>query len=355
MGAGGTTGCRLSRRVGIGLAAAVLAFVGACGSDTASAPSAPTPTAATGSASSAEVTAPPLTSASSTAVEPTSESASVPEMTTSVDAVPSAPATTEDAAPEVAPPAPTTTTPSTSAAPSTSATPSTTATPTSTSVRGDGSGRVVVIDPGHNGANGENPSIVNAQVDAGFGDTKPCNTTGTSTNAGYPEHAFTWAVAGRVRDLLSASGVTVVMTRDSDDGVGPCVNERAAIGNEAGADAVVSLHGDGSAAGDRGFYAMTSERLPNGETVGTESVELATAVRDGLIAAGASPSNYVGTDGLWKRDDLAGLNLSQVPTTMVELGNMRDADDAAFMKSDAGQDALAAGIAQGILDWLAVH
>ena len=92
--------------------------------------------------------------------------------------------------------------------------------------------KVVVIDPGHNGANSANPDIINALVPAGFGQTKPCNTTGTATNAGYPEHQFTWNVANDLRPILEASGITVVMTRSSDDGVGPCVNDRAAIGND---------------------------------------------------------------------------------------------------------------------------
>src|SRR5436190_5071122 len=56
-------------------------------------------------------------------------------------------------------------------------------------------GRVVVLDPGHNGGNGSHPAEINRQVPAGRGKTKPCNTTGTATNAGYPEHAFTWYVA----------------------------------------------------------------------------------------------------------------------------------------------------------------
>ena len=80
---------------------------------------------------------------------------------------------------------------------------------------------------------------------AGFGQTKPCNTTGTETNDGYPEHQFTWNVANDLRPILEARGITVVMTRGSDDGVGPCVNKRAAIGNDANADVVVSIHGDG--------------------------------------------------------------------------------------------------------------
>jgi N-acetylmuramoyl-L-alanine amidase len=211
---------------------------------------------------------------------------------------------------------------------------------------------VVVIDPGHNGANSTHLATINAPVDAGFGQTKPCNTTGTETNDGYPEHKFTWAVAQVLKQNLEAAGVTVIMTRASDDGVGPCVDKRAAVGNDNHADAVISIHGDGSASGDHGFYAMTSERAPNGAQMAGRSVALASAVRDALVAQQVATSNYVGSHGLWKRDDLAGLNLSLVPTTMVELGNMRNAGDAAFMKSKAGQQAIAAGLAAGILKFL---
>ncbi|WP_205843955.1 N-acetylmuramoyl-L-alanine amidase [Nakamurella deserti] len=351
---------RAGRRVSGGMRARLttvvlggLLLVSACGSGSAapgSGPSAPlgtpvsaAPSTTTGTAGG-EVVAPPLTTASVTAAE------TVPA-TTAAPVEPTAPPEVTEVAVTTATPVPL---PSPEPAPTTSiSTTTTTAGAPSPVVQGDGAGRTVVLDPGHNGANGANPSIVNAEVDAGFGQRKACNTTGTSTDDGYAEHRFTWAVAQRVTALLEAQGVRVVLTRDSDDGVGPCVNERARIGNESGADAVVSIHGDGSAPGDRGFYAMTSERLPAGEDVGAASRTLAAAVRDGLVAAGAEPSNYLGSEGLWERDDLAGLNLSQVPTTMLELGNMRDSEDAAFMTSDAGQDLLAAGIAQGVLDYLA--
>jgi N-acetylmuramoyl-L-alanine amidase len=214
-------------------------------------------------------------------------------------------------------------------------------------------GKVVVIDPGHNGANGANPGIINALVDAGFGDTKPCNTTGTATNAGYPEHAFTWGVANDLKSLLEARGVTVVMTRDSDDGVGPCVDRRAAIGNQNNADAVVSIHGDGvDNNSDTGFYVMTAERDPAGAAMAAQSDTLAAKMRDGLVSAGLSPSNYLGDNGLWERGDLAGLNLSTRPTVMIESGNMRASSDAALMSSDSGQAQFAQGYANGILAFL---
>ena len=211
-----------------------------------------------------------------------------------------------------------------------------------------GGGRVVVIDPGHNGANGANPDIINALVDAGFGQTKPCNTTGTSTDDGYPEHVFTWGVATRLQSLLQARGFTVVMTRDSDDGVGPCVNKRAAIGNNAGAAAVVSIHGDGDDASARGFYVMTAEQAPAGAAMAAQSDGLAGDMRDALENAGLSASNHLGSAGLWKRNDLAGLNLSTRPTVMIEMGNMRNSADAALMSSSSGQQQMAQGLAAGV-------
>ena len=57
-------------------------------------------------------------------------------------------------------------------------------------------GRVVFLDPGHNGAN---DASINRQVTNGRGGTKECQTTGTSTDAGYPEHSFNWDVVLRIR------------------------------------------------------------------------------------------------------------------------------------------------------------
>ncbi len=209
-----------------------------------------------------------------------------------------------------------------------------------------------MIDPGHNGANGAHPEIINSSVPAGFGQTKPCNTTGTSTNDGYTEHSFTWNVATRLRPLLEAQGITVIMTRDSDDGVGPCVNQRAAIGNDANADVVVSVHGDGDDASAHGYYVMTAEQDPAGAEMAARSHSLAVDIRDGLNSAGLSPSNHLGDAGLWPRNDLAGLNLSVRPTIMMEAGNMRNSGDADLMSSAAGQQQVAQGLANGVLAYL---
>jgi N-acetylmuramoyl-L-alanine amidase len=212
---------------------------------------------------------------------------------------------------------------------------------------------VVVLDPGHNGGNGAHLTEINKPVPAGRGQTKPCNTTGTATNAGYPEHAFTWDVSLRVRDLLVAKGVRVVMTRQDDSGVGPCVDQRAAIGNQANAAAVVSIHADGAtAATSRGFHVAYSSP-PLNATQGEPSLRLAHGVRDALRSAGFPTSNYVGSDGLSPRDDLAGLNLSERPAVLVECGNMRSATEAPVLNSADGRQRYAAAIADAILAYLA--
>ncbi|GLZ40889.1 N-acetylmuramoyl-L-alanine amidase [Actinokineospora sp. NBRC 105648] len=194
--------------------------------------------------------------------------------------------------------------------------------------------------------------MINQLVPAGRGRMKPCNTTGTATGSGYPEHEFTWDLALRVREALAARGVTVVLTRPDDKGVGPCVDKRADTGNNSGAAAVVSLHADGStAAGAHGFHIAYSAP-PLNAAQGEPSLRLARTVRDTLVSAGFATSTYIGAQGLSARDDLGGLNLSTRPTVLVECGNMREAAEAAVLSSPAGRQRYAEAIANGILGYL---
>ncbi|WP_409331213.1 N-acetylmuramoyl-L-alanine amidase [Trujillonella humicola] len=210
---------------------------------------------------------------------------------------------------------------------------------------------VVVLDPGHNGGNAAAPGVVGAPVPDGAGGTKACNTTGTATDAGYPEHAFTWDVALRTRDLLSAAGVEVVLTRADDTGVGPCVDARGALPGRVGAAAFVGIHGDGAAAAGRGFHVITSSLDAAGPQVAAGTDALALALRDALLPV-VPPAMYAGAGGLDDRPDLAALNLATTPAVYVECGNMRNPADAALMSDPAGRQALAEALAAGVLTFL---
>jgi N-acetylmuramoyl-L-alanine amidase len=259
------------------------------------------------------------------------------------------------------PPATTTQSPSASASPADSPSPAppsapTTATSAATSAATSTEApkpdrRIVVLDPGHNGGNASHPDQINRQVPAGRGRTKACNTTGTATDSGYPEHRFTWSVSLMTRDILTARGIDVRLTRPSDDGVGPCVQQRAEVGNRAKAAAVVSIHADGStSASARGFHVAYSAP-PLNAAQGEPSRRLARTMRDAMRAR-FPVSTYIGDGGLSPRDDLGGLNLSTRPAVLVECGNMRNADEAASFTSEAGQRTYAEAIAAGILAYL---
>lgn len=216
-------------------------------------------------------------------------------------------------------------------------------------------GLVVVLDPGHNGGNAAHPDIINRSVPAGLGQTKACNTVGAETAAGYPEHAFNFDVALRARRLLAARGLTVLLTRADDVGVGPCVDARAQFGNAHAAAAVVSIHGDGADAAGTGFHVIEPGVPQHDPVVAGATHDLALAVRAALLAeSGLGYATYTGGgQGLDHRSDLAGLNLSTRPAILVECGNMRNAADAAKMTSPAGRQRIARALADGILAALA--
>lgn len=218
-------------------------------------------------------------------------------------------------------------------------------------------GKVVVIDPGHNPGNFRHTADINRTVNVGNG-SKECDTTGTSTNAGYTEAQFTLDVSRRIRTILEQQGATVQLTQNGDRGWGPCVDERARIGNSAKADAVVSVHADGSAAGNRGFHVILPASVHSG---GADTRPIVASSRDlgeriagkFLQLTGEPPSNYIGSGtGLDTRSDLGGLNLSTRPKVFIECGNMRDSQDAGRLTSGSWRQKAAQGISEGIMSFL---
>ncbi|MEU5213894.1 N-acetylmuramoyl-L-alanine amidase [Streptomyces sp. NPDC020742] len=218
-------------------------------------------------------------------------------------------------------------------------------------------GRTVVIDPGHNPHNGEHGRQIARQVNIG-NERKECDTTGTATNDGYAEASFTLDVARRARTLLQHQGAKVVLTQDGNRPYGPCVDERADIGNSAHADASVSIHADGSGAGNRGFHVILPARVTAGAADTSAVVGPSRQLGERLsgrfrTVTGSAPSNYIGHGtGLDVRSDLGGLNLSTVPKVFIECGNMRDPKDAAQLTDAQWREKAARGITEGITDFL---
>jgi N-acetylmuramoyl-L-alanine amidase len=210
------------------------------------------------------------------------------------------------------------------------------------------SGRVVTIDPGHNGGNFTHPQEIARLVNDGNGE-KECDTTGTAAPDGYRETDFNWSVALDLRRLLSAAGARVVLTRHSNDGVGPCITERAAIGYRAHSDAAISIHADGGPPGGSGFAVLVPAPIPNGDqSIIAPSRTLGYALRGALLGIGLHPSTYDGVNGIAARTDLGGLNLSRVPKVFVEVANMQNAGDEAPLERPAFRERVARALLAGL-------
>ena len=202
-------------------------------------------------------------------------------------------------------------------------------------------GRVIVLDAGHQLGNHNFPKKINRLVPAG-GFKKPCNTTGTATNGGFAEATLNFRVARLARARLLELGARVLMSRSTNrqDRWGPCVDVRGRKGNKIDADLKISIHGDGTdAAGARGFHVIApTDRPPWTHDIFRSSRLLARDVRTALKARDVPVANYTaGGDGLDFRSDLGTLNLSDIPTVMVELGNMRSRADARLMTTRSGR------------------
>jgi N-acetylmuramoyl-L-alanine amidase len=218
-------------------------------------------------------------------------------------------------------------------------------------------GRTLVLDPGHNGGNGAHPEVIDRKVDAG-GFRKECDTTGTSTDAApgrpaYPEAAFTLDVAQRAAAVLRSRGARVVLTRTDADGIGPCIDQRAAVANRLSADAAVSIHADGGPPGGRGFHVILPGPLPGRtDAIVGPSRSLGEALHAAMLRTGEPPATYVGSDGYVVRTDLGGLDLSTVPKVFVECANMRNATDAARLVDPAFRQQVAQALADGLGDFV---
>jgi len=214
-------------------------------------------------------------------------------------------------------------------------------------------GRIIGIDPGHNGLNWTDPAFLDRQVWNGR-EWENCDTTRTQTAGGYTEARFNWKVATYLRADLIRQGARVVLTRTSNHGVGPCVNTRARMLDRARANVSVDIHADGGPPGGRGFTILEPVADGPNDRVISSSSRFARDVHATMLRYTKMPiSGYYGHNGYITRNDLAGLNLTTMPKVLIECGNMRNAADAALLVRPAVQRSIAAALTAAIIRFLA--
>ncbi|CAM3965576.1 N-acetylmuramoyl-L-alanine amidase [Alkalicoccus chagannorensis] len=176
-------------------------------------------------------------------------------------------------------------------------------------------GRTIMIDPGHGGSD-----------------------PGAVAN-GVVEKEINLDVSLRLEQKLQAAGAEVLMTRRGD--WFPSLQDRVRQANSSNADIFISVHANAAGAtaarGSETFYNTTywagnSQTLA--ETLQSQMLDKLNTVDRGV-----------------KRANFYVIRNTRIPSALIELGFMTNAQEAARMRTDAFREASAEALYEGIIDY----
>ncbi len=202
--------------------------------------------------------------------------------------------------------------------------------------------KIICVDPGH----GVTDLREQEPYSPYSSETKQAFVGGTA-GRNQTEEELNLAVGLQLKELLEAQGADVIMTRTTHES--DMTNyKRALLANEENADLCIRIHADGS--DDPSVYGM-SMLVPYGTQLATQDIVEPSRVAGEYVLQAAVAATGAKNNGIVQRSNLTGFNFAEVPTILIEMGFMSNAEEDALMETEAYQKKLAQGICDGILQY----
>jgi len=180
------------------------------------------------------------------------------------------------------------------------------------------SGKVIILDPGHGGAD-----------------------AGAISPGGLREKELNLAVAVRLKEKLEALGAEVLLTREDDRYL--WLYDRVAIANRAGGSVLLSIHANNH--DNRKIKGVEIWHHPERE----ESAVLAAALAKPVLARTKQHFR-----GIIASKDFVLPREAEMPAVIFEMGFISNQEEEKLLLTEEFQDKIAEGLSQGLLDYFQV-
>ena len=199
-------------------------------------------------------------------------------------------------------------------------------------------GKIICIDASHGKfvENRQEPIAENSDI------LKPAFSEGTKGSQ-YIEDDITLAVAKKLQEKLSALGATVIMTRTDENATMSNV-ERTQYANNNNADISIKLHADGTKEGGTGMTML----VPANQYIQDAKVVSDSEALANEILRYTSAQTGAKNRGIYKTNQMSGLNWSKIPVVLFEMGFMTSVEDEMKLSDSLYQDNIAEGIVKGL-------
>ena len=166
-------------------------------------------------------------------------------------------------------------------------------------------------------------------------------------NSKTPEYVITMNVSLKLKSLLEANGINVIMTKE-DINLVPGNIERAEVGNNNNADLAIRIHCDSAdVTSAKGASMLVPAPVGYATDIAGISRTYGEIILNSLVA---NVGMY--NRGVLERSDLTGFNWSKVPVVLIEMGFLSNPEEDSLLNDASYQEKIAQGLCNGILEAL---